>query len=103
MSDIFVGQTLKLQFTIVDQDGNVVDLTNVITKDLCFVKPDKTIISRPTTFTTDGSDGVIEYTTVSADLDLAGSWKVQAKIIDAGNEDYPSEIVEFSVLNRVNC
>ena len=103
MSDIFISQTLKFQFTIVDQDGAVVPLQTVTTKDLCFIKPDKTIISKSATFTGDGSDGVIEYTTATTDLDAAGKWKVQAKIIDAGGEDYPSEIVEFQVINRINC
>jgi hypothetical protein len=32
-------------------------------------------------FTTDGTDGKIEYTTVDGDLNGAGNWEIQAKVV----------------------
>jgi len=37
-------------------------------------------------FTTDGSDGLLRYTTIAGDLDEAGDWLIQAYVEDGGTE-----------------
>jgi hypothetical protein len=100
MSDIFKAQTLKLEFTIVDQDGVVVDLSAVTSYDLEFRKPDGVCVTKTPSFVTDGTDGKIQYTTLTTDLDQAGSWSVQSIVIDGAN-DYPTETVSFVVQDRL--
>ena len=61
--------------------SSVADISTATSKTFYLRKPDGTTISRSAIFTTDGSDGKIEYATVDGDLSGAGSWELQAKIV----------------------
>lgn len=79
------------------KDGSaIVDVSTATTKDFIFRKPDGTVITRSTVFTTDGTNGQIEYVTVSGDLDRAGTWSVQLHIILPTGE-WKSDIFKFDV------
>lgn len=95
--DIRVGNIGTIfRFTVQDQDGTAVDLSSATTLEIRFKKPDRSVITRTAVFTTDGTNGQIQYTTVSGDLDIDGSWKRQAHvIIPAG--DFWSSVVDFKV------
>ena len=55
-----------------------------------------TILTKSGQFTTDGSDGYIEYTTVSGDIDMVGVWSIQGHVLTpSGN--YKTSISEFYV------
>jgi hypothetical protein len=54
-----------------------VDLSSAAEKTMIFQKPDKTLLEVPGVLATDGTDGVLHYTTVEDDLDQIGSWKLQ--------------------------
>jgi len=56
----------------------IFDASALTTKNLIFKKPDGTIITKEATFYTNGTDGIIEYKTVSGDLDQNGVWALQA-------------------------
>lgn len=63
----------------VEEDGEAVDLSPVLTKTLYFRKPNGDTVSKAASFVTDGTDGKLQYVTEDADfLDQAGIWKVQA-------------------------
>lgn len=63
------------------QEGDVaMDVSLATAKSLIFAKPSGTTVEQDAEFKTDGSDGVIQYTTVANDLDEVGWWKVQARI-----------------------
>lgn len=77
MSDIFVndiGTTIK--FTVM-QDGSAIDVSTATVKKVKFQRKDKTTFSRDVSFVTDGTDGLVSYTTVNGDLDQAGKWTAQ--------------------------
>ncbi len=63
--------------TIVDQDDAVVDISLYSPKQLIFTKPDGTRVEQTASFTTDGTDGKIQYTSESGDLDQPGLWQLQ--------------------------
>lgn len=46
-----------------------------------FQKPDQTVVTKDAVFTTDGTDGKIQYLAEAGFLDTPGQWKRQAKIV----------------------
>lgn len=87
--------------TIKNENDEVVDVSTA-TVTLIFEKPNNTQISRSTTFVTTGVDGQVKYTTVSGDLDMHGSWKLQA-FVDFGSSEWYSDIYKFKVYNNLGC
>ncbi len=61
--------------------GATIDISSAITKELVFAKPDNTTTTKTATFTTDGTDGQMEYVTLADDLDTVGMWKLQASFV----------------------
>lgn len=75
-----VGTIFKIK--IVDDDSVAIDISDATTKQIIFLKPGRRAsVTQTATFTTDGTDGYIEYQTVADDLDKAGLWKIQGKVI----------------------
>lgn len=84
--------------TITDDDGDAVDITGATTKSVIFLKPDGVSVTKTASFGSDGSDGIITYTTVANDLNVAGLWHVQAYVdISDGDVIFHSAIDAFEV------
>ena len=101
MSQIFVNQTVRWEFTVTDQDDAIVDLSTALSYDLTFRSDDDASFVRSPSFITDGINGQITYTSPVNELSLQGKWKIQCLVIDAGGEEYPADIVGFSVKPRL--
>jgi hypothetical protein len=87
-------------FTITLLDGtSTVGISTATTKNIIFGKPDGTSVIQTGTFTTDGTDGKLYYTSVSGDLDQCGFWKIQVHIIDSGA--WRSDIGNFEVHKNI--
>ncbi len=94
--DVHVGD-IGTKFVATIMDGAaLVDVSSATTQQFV-LKPEsgasKTVT---TTFTTDGTDGKIEYTTILNDIDTAGIWKLQAYIVLATGT-WRSDIYWFKV------
>ena len=73
-----------------------VDLTGNTDISIIFLKPDGTTAVKTATLFGPATDGVIQYTTILDDLDLAGTWKIQAEItLPTGK--WRSDIEKFKV------
>lgn len=84
-------------FEVTLKDGTVlVDLSGATTKEILFLPPNKALKTKTAAFKTDGTDGIIQYTTLAADLDQAGKWKLQAHVVLPTGE-WKSDIAEFRV------
>tara|TARA_R100000008_G_scaffold86692_1_gene80945 strand:- start:119 stop:445 length:327 start_codon:yes stop_codon:yes gene_type:complete len=59
----------------------VADISGATTKTFTFKRPDGTTFDKTAVFTTDGSDGNIQYLTVDGDLNIAGTWHLQAYVV----------------------
>ena len=81
VTDITVGDIGTIVRMTIKELGSVVDLSSATTKQLVFKKPSGTTVTKTAAFLTDGTDGIIEYTTQSGDIDVAGNWKVQANLV----------------------
>ena len=60
-----------------------------------------TVLTKTASFYTDGSDGIIQYTTINGDLDTAGEWGVQAYIVSASGT-WHSDIIPMRVYPNVS-
>jgi len=79
-TDIHVGDIGTIfRVTIADKDIPV-DISDATIRAILFQKPDGTVVTVSGLFTIDGEDGRMEYETIYEDLDMAGVWKIGAKI-----------------------
>ncbi len=81
-----------------------VDVSTQTALSFIFKKPDGvtllTIAAPPVVFTTDGTDGKVEYTTVTGDIDVAGVWCLQAEVTLPGGK-YRTSIIKFDVEDKL--
>jgi hypothetical protein len=84
-------------FEITLKDGDaIVDLQLATTMEILFLPPNKVAVTQTAVHKTDGSDGIIQYTTLADDLDQVGRWKIQAHVILPAGE-WKSDVAEFKV------
>lgn len=93
-----IGIIFKSQ--VVDQDNNVVNIGSGYTLSMVFRKPDTTYLTVTPILTTDGSDGLMSYTTKGGDINLPGAWQRQG--VASGSTAYwTTDITQFQVLANV--
>lgn len=78
-----IGTAFRI--TIYDENHDIVNVSGVITKDIIFTKPTNATVTKDATLINNGISGVIQYTTQSGDLDVAGIWNIQAHIQSSGS------------------
>ena len=81
--------------TILD-NGVAEDISTATTLQFIFEKPDGTLATKTGSFTTDGTDGKMQYTIESGLLDSAGVWQYQTYVVTL-TRVWKSEIVSFFV------
>lgn len=84
------------EFTVKDQDGSAINISSATVKKFIFDKPDGTNVEKTPSFQTDGSDGVLIYTTVANDLDQIGLWRIQT-YVEISSGKFSSDITGFRV------
>lgn len=89
-----IGTVFKA--TILDEDSVVVDVSGATTMELVFRKPDGTAVVQTAVHTTDGEDGVIQYTTIADDIDSDGEWRVQG-YVKISTSEFHSDVHRFRV------
>lgn len=90
-----------VQFKITISDGSATkDISYAETKQFIFRKPSGTTLTKTAIFDTNGTDGVLKYTTVATDLDEVGIWKLQARVAATGN-DKRSDVTTFKVVENM--
>ena len=70
-----IGTIFRL--TITDTSGTAIDVSTAMTKYINFQDPSGVRMQKTASFYTDGTDGKIQYTTVSGDIDSVGTWQIQ--------------------------
>ena len=88
-----IGSVIRLT---VKDDGSVVDVSSATTRQISFQKPDGTVVVKTASLYTDGSDGIVQYTTQDGDLNQIGSWMGQVYIVFA-NGSWHTDTFEFVV------
>jgi len=82
MSEIHLGDVgTTFIVTVTNSSGGALAISNATVKELTFQRPDSTALTKAADFVNDGNDGKIKYTTITGDLSMTGSWKIQAHIV----------------------
>jgi len=89
-----IGTVFRI--AIVDNTNTVIDISTATKLDFIFKKPDGTIMTKAGALFTNGADGIIEYVTLSGDINQTSKWKIQAHVILPTGEWF-STIGEFYV------
>ena len=80
--------------------STIANISAATTKQFTFKRPDGTTFTKVAVFTTDESDGDIQYVSVDGDLDIAGTWHLQAYVVTpAGN--WNTEVGHFRVYENL--
>ncbi len=97
-------------FRVTIKEPDPADPTKLITKDvsgatvkqLVFEKPDPpgTVVTQTAVFTTDGTNGQIEYTSLGPDLDIVGRWFLQG-FVDTPTGEFTSSRGFFDVEEKI--
>ena len=70
----------KFIIEVVDEDGNVLDISGASAMAILFKKHDRTVVSETAVHLTDGTDGKMVYTAEDGFLDQVGQWSMQGKV-----------------------
>jgi hypothetical protein len=90
----------KFRVTIAN-NGTAIDISTCTVKEIIFQDPYGVYKTKTATFETDGSDGMIYWTTTNVeDLDKVGKWKIQAKITMSGT--WHTEWETFDVFSNID-
>ena len=87
----------------VKDDGSLVNISGVSggsIHQISFRKPSDTVINRNATLQDYGISGVMYYDTVDGDLDEAGQYKLQAKVV-VPSGTYYTDIYSFKVHSNI--
>lgn len=88
------------EVTLMD-DTVIVDISAATVMQIIFEKPDKVIVVNTAVFTSDGTDGKMQYAVaLNTELDLKGNWKIQGKVtLPTGS--WSSDIDKFKVYENL--
>lgn len=92
-----IGTLFKVR--IVDEDGVVVNVSTATTKEIILRNPAGTGTAYAASFTTDGSDGYIQYVGTSGLLNMLGIWEMQSHVVIGSNEWFGT-VTKFRVLRN---
>ena len=85
------------KFLVTITDGSsAVDVSSASTKQIIIKKPSGSKLTVAASFNSDGSDGKIYYNALADNLDEAGSYKLQGKVIISDGTFY-TDITSFKV------
>lgn len=93
-----IGTIFRL--TITDTAGTAIDVSSATVKYIYFKKPDGTKTKETADFYTNGSDGIIQYTAVSGDIDQVGLWQVQG-YVETTDGKFFTRKASFTVLDTL--
>lgn len=93
-SEIHVNDVGTRFSLTIEEGGSGVNVSGASSISVIFRKPDDEVIVRSGVKLTDGTDGKVYYDTTAGDLDEAGHYKLQAKIVLTSGTYY-TDIYDF--------
>jgi len=93
-----IGTTLVV--TIVDCNDSAIDISTADSMQIILKKPSGTNLTKTASFTTDGSDGKIQYVIADGDMDEIGTWKIQG-VVTIGAYTWHSNFESFKVYRNL--
>jgi hypothetical protein len=98
-----IGTTFRVTiYDTTSTGGSVIaDVSGASAITYTFKRPNGTTFSRTGTFTSDGTDGKVQYVTVDGDLNGAGTWSVQVLIVTSGGLSHNTTVATFRVFENI--
>lgn len=106
-----VGSIFRIRFIEEDDSGtividgvtySVVDISGaIVAKQIRFKKPSGSFVSQLGAFTTDGTDGELEYAMQTGDLDAPGTWWLDG-LVEGSGFKYFSKKGSFEVTSPLS-
>ena len=79
MSNAIHVNNVGVEFRItLEQDDVVIDVSSATVTQIIFRKPSGEMLTYDVDFYTDGTDGILTYTSIDGDLDEGGNYRIQA-------------------------
>ena len=91
-----IGTIIRLTITQTSDNAVLDGLESASTKQIFIKKPSGTVLEKTASYYTDGTDGIIQYTTISGDLDEVGEYEVQGYVV-IGSAEYRTETKRMEV------
>jgi|DEB0MinimDraft_4_1074332.scaffolds.fasta_scaffold18926_2 hypothetical protein len=93
----------RIERTIRDQDGAVVDIADATTKNLVMWKPDgTTVVTKGMSFLTDGTDGVLYYDMEASTITTVGEWTMQVDVVkNTSDSQFRTQKEKFEVREKI--
>jgi hypothetical protein len=95
-NEIHVGDIGTVLRCTIKDGSDAVNISTATSKIIILEDPSGNNSDKIATFTTNGIDGKIQYTTISGDFDERGNWSIQAKVVLPSGTWY-SDIYTFEV------
>lgn len=94
MRQFDIGSVIRVT---VKENGAIFNASGAIGKTMKLKKPSGVVEERPAEFQTDGSNGIVQYTTVENDLNEVGPWTGQVFLDFAASQKWHTEPFNFTV------
>jgi hypothetical protein len=103
--DVQVGEWgFSIEFVFTDKNGAPIDISAATSMLIIIRKPNGVKLTKTASFTTDGKDGKIKYTTVNGDFDIPSSdtalYKAQG-IVSCSSWNHPSSVEIITVNGNI--
>lgn len=85
-----------IEFTLTDANGDAVNISDMTTKSLKLKSPSGVVTTKTMSFVTGGTDGKLQYTTLTGEINAAGDWQLQVLLAKTGAQ-FSSDIVIVTV------
>jgi len=83
------------------EDGSPLDISGASVIEYRFERPDATYLHVAGTFATDGQDGRTVYLSAAGDLNLAGSWRYQVRLVIGAGFERSTAPIAFEVAHNI--
>lgn len=98
--EVHVNDRSTIRVTFKDA-GAIVNISSADPKQIVFQKPGGgSILTKDGSFVTDGSNGELQYTMASGEIDIKGVWRVQG-YVNIGGKPFRSDIKTFTVYSNI--
>ena len=81
--------------------STVADVSDASSIMFTFKRPDGTTFTKSGSFTSDGTDGKVQYTTLDGDLNGAGTWSLQILVVTSGGLSHNTTVGTFRVFENI--
>jgi uncharacterized protein YfaS (alpha-2-macroglobulin family) len=79
----------------------IADVSDASAITFTFRRPDGTTFNKTGSFTSDGTNGKVQYTTIDGDLNGAGTWGLQVLIVTSGGTSHNTTVGTFRVFENI--